>query len=201
LQHISSPFPKVFPHLQLLKQGIRILSFAIQNLYDQGRESGMPNLIDSLHSPAVSEEFSDTGTESIERLFDIRDYKSGAQITQSENRQFENMGILAEGNIKVKVRSGVGESTIQILKPGDLVDASTINNSTALQSPAKLYAFGETRILSMGRDKFESLIESQAEMMCQVILGTKRSGSEILQSINHQFTELRNYIYGVNGLY
>jgi len=161
----------------------------------------MPNLIDSLRSPAVSEEFSDTGTESIERLFDIRDYTSGAQITQSENRQFENMGILAEGNIKVKVRSGVGESTIQILKPGDLVDASTINNSTALQSPAKLYAFGETRILSMGRDKLESLIESRAEMMCQAILGTKRSGSEILQSIHHQFTELRNYIYGVNGLY
>ncbi|HSM98544.1 MAG TPA: cyclic nucleotide-binding domain-containing protein, partial [Gallionella sp.] len=139
--------------------------------------------------------------ESIEGLFDIRGYKSGAQIKQSENRQFENMGILAEGNIKVKVQSGVGESTIQILKPGDLVDASTMSNSTVSQSPAKLYAFGEAKVLSMDRNKFESLFECQGEMMRQVILGTKRGGREILQGIHYQFTELRNYIYGVNGLY
>jgi|SRR5665647_217914 len=161
----------------------------------------MSKLIGSLYSPAVSEEFSEAEVENIEGLFDIRGYKSGAQITQSENRQFENMGILAKGNIKVKVQSGVGESTIQILKPGDLVDASTINNSTVSQNPTKLYALGETKILSMGCDKFESLFEFQAEKMCQVILGTKRSGREILQSIHYQFTELRNYIYGVNGLY
>ncbi len=131
----------------------------------------------------------------------IRDYRSGARIDLPECRQTENMAMLAEGRIKVRVVRSAGESTIQILNPGDLVDISVINRSDVPQTRTRMYALGETTVLSMGREKIEYLIESQSEMMCHVIRGTVRGGREILHSMNHQFRELRNYLYGVNGLY
>lgn len=139
--------------------------------------------------------------EDLESSFDIQDYVSGAQISRADKKSVEKLGILAKGNIKVKVQSEAGESTIQILKPGDLVDIFNMSHAAASQVSAKLYAQGETRILAMGRGMLEGLVASQSELMRNVIQGSVHSGRAVLVSINGQFTQLRNYIYGANGLY
>lgn len=51
----------------------------------------------------------------------------GTAIAQPEDQQSENMGILAQGNIKVKAQSSVGESTINMLKPINLAGTSTFD--------------------------------------------------------------------------
>lgn len=167
----------------------------------------MSLVIDALNSSTVSEELSNTEVEIIDVFFDAQDYKSGTVIAQPEDKQSENMSILAHGNIKVKVQSSVGESTIHILKPGDILNPgdltgiSTFDNGAASQTHTTLYAVGDTKVVSLDRVKFESMVKFQPEIMYHVIQGMVRSGHDILQSMNFQYVELRNYIYGVNGRY
>ena len=75
----------------------------------------MTTVIGTLKPSAISEELNNTEVEVIDGIFDVKNYKSGTVIAQTEDRS-----ILALGSIKVKVKSSVGESTIQILKPGDI---------------------------------------------------------------------------------
>lgn len=167
----------------------------------------MSLMIDTLNSSTVPEELSNTEAEIINGLIDVQDYKSGTAIAQPEDKQSENMSILAHGNIKVKVQSSVGESTVQILKPGDILKSGdmagipTFDNGSASQTQTTLYAVGDTKVLSLDRVKFESMVKFQPEIMNHVIQGIVRSGHEILQSMNYEYVELRNYIYGVNGRY
>lgn len=167
----------------------------------------MSLVIDTLNSSTVSEELSNTEVEIIDGLFDVQDYKSGTAIAQPEDQQLENMSILAHGNIKVKVQSSVGESTIRmlkpgdILKPGDLAGISTLDNGAASQAHTILYAVGDTKVLSLDRVNFESMVNFQPEIIYLVIQGMVRSGHNILQSMNYEYIQLRNYFYGVNGRY
>jgi CRP/FNR family cyclic AMP-dependent transcriptional regulator len=191
-----------------LKKGITILLLVtMQNLFNKRKENEMSLVIDTLNSSTVSEKLSNTEVEVIDGLFDVQDYKSGTVIAQPEDQQSENMSFLAHGNIKVKVQSSVGESTIHILKPrdilnpGDLTGISTLDNGAASQTHTTLYAVGDTKVLSLDRVKFESMVNFQPEIMYHVIQGMVRSGHDILQSMNYQYEELRNYIYGVNGRY
>lgn len=172
----------------------------MQNLFNK-KENEISLVIDTLNSSTVSEKLSNTEGEVIDGLFDVQDYKSGTAIAQPEDQQLENMGIPAHGNIKVKVQSSVGESTIRILKPGDLAGISTLDNGAASQTHTILYAVGDTKVLSLDRVKFESMVKFQPEINYHVIQGMVRSGHDILQSMNYEYIQLRNYIYGVNGRY
>src|SRR5471030_362655 len=135
----------------------------------------MSILVDTLNSPKVSNQMSNTEVEIIEGLFNVQDYKSGTAIAQPEDRQLKEVSILAQGSIKVKVQSGVGESTIRILKPGDILEPgdlagiSTFGNEADSQTKTKLYAVGDTKILSLDRGTAESIFNFQPEMMSNVI--------------------------------
>ena len=167
----------------------------------------MSILVDTLNSPKVSNQMSNTEVEIIEGLFNVQDYKSGTAIAQPEDRQLKEVSILAQGSIKVKVQSSVGESTIRILKPGDILEPgdlagiSTFGNEADSQTKTKLYAVGDTKILSLDRGTAESIFNFQPEMMSNVIRDMVRSGHDILQNMNFEYLQLRNYIYGVNGRY
>lgn len=87
----------------------------------------MSLVTDTPNSSTLSETLSNTEVEVIDGLFDVRDYKSCTVIAQPEDQQSENMSILAQGNIKVKAKSSVGESTINMLKPINLAGVSTFD--------------------------------------------------------------------------
>lgn len=160
---------------------------------------------DSLAPSIASKALCNTDTEIVDGLFDVRHYESGTVIAKLENNQSENFSILAQGAIKVKIKNNVGESTIRIVKPGetlkleDMAGLPTIEKGEALQNHATLYAEGETKVLSLNRIKFESMVKFQPEIMYHVFQSMVRSVNEILQSMNSQNEELKNYIYGMNG--
>jgi len=167
----------------------------------------MSLVTNTLNSSTVSEEMLNTEVEIIDGLFEVQDYISGNVIAQPEDQQSQNMSFRAQGNIKVKVQSSVGESTIHILKPGDLLKPDelagifTLDNDATSHTHTTLYAVGDTKVLSLDRAKFESMVRFQPEIMYHVIQGVVRSGHDILQSMDFQYVELRNYFYGVNGRY
>ncbi len=159
----------------------------------------MSLIIDTLQTSTITEELSDAEVEILASLFEVRDYKSGTAIVKQGDEQPDNLYILAHGDIEVKFKSGPEESTIHILKPGDL--AGIINFVGGAQSSATLYAVGDTKVLSLERARFETLINSHPMIVYKVMRGVVRNVHGIVRRVNTQSAELTNYIYRTQGRY
>jgi CRP-like cAMP-binding protein len=161
----------------------------------------MTLVIDTLRTSTITEELSDAEVEIIEGLFEVQDYKSGEIIVQPGDKQADNLYILAHGDIEVRIESGSEESTIHVLKPGDLAGIITFVGGAATDISATLYAVGKTKVLSMARAEFEKLINSHPMIVYKVMRGVVRNVHGIVRRVNSQSAELSNYIYKTNGRY
>jgi CRP/FNR family cyclic AMP-dependent transcriptional regulator len=161
----------------------------------------MSLVMDTLRSSAVADELSDNEVKIIEPMFDVQEYESGEAIVHPGDAQPDNLYVLAHGDIEVKIRSEDGEATIHVLKPGDLAGMITFVGGTAAQISASLYAIGDTKVLSLEREKFESLINSHPMIVYRVMRGLARNIHSIARREHSQSAELRNYIYRANGRY
>jgi CRP-like cAMP-binding protein len=150
----------------------------------------MPDVIKTLQASPVTKNLSSTGLHKIAAVFQKRSYDSGATIHNSESGDANQFAILARGTISVKVPHGVGESTVCILKPGDLVDGAP------QPSQVKMYAEGDTQILSMSHEQFDGLVRTHPALMCHVIDGMVYNMRSILLRTNHMIADLKDYIYG-----
>ena len=161
----------------------------------------MSLVIDTLRTSTITEELSDAEVEIIKGLFEVQDYKSGEIIVQPGDKQPDNLYILAHGDIEVRIASGNEESTIHVLKPGDLAGIITFVGGAASDISATLYAVGKTKVLSMARVDFEKLINSHPMIVYKVMRGVARNMHSVVRRANSQSTELMNYIYHANGRY
>ena len=161
----------------------------------------MSLVIDTLRTSTVTEELSDAEVEILAGLFEVQDYKAGETIVQPGDDQPDNLYILAHGDIEVKIQSGGEESIIHVLKPGDLAGIITFAGGAASDVSATLYALGDTKVLSMPRAKFESLINSHPMIVYKVMRGVVRNVHGIVRRMNAQSTELSNYIFRTHGRY
>jgi CRP-like cAMP-binding protein len=165
----------------------------------------MSLVIDAPDATMISERICSSEVGNIDGLLGVQEYESGAVIDQAEDSRSENLSILAHGNIKMEVQRGAGESTIHILKPGDILKIDeqagicSSTNGSSPQTHATLYAVGDTKIINLDLARFEGLARFHPEIMHHVIQGLVRSVSDVLQSMSRQNEELRNYIYGAKG--
>ena len=161
----------------------------------------MSLVTDTLRTSAITEELSDAEVEILAGLFEVHDYKSGETIVQPGEPQPDNLYILAHGDIEVKIQSAEGKSTIHVLKPGDLAGMITFVGGAASQVSAMLYAVGDTKVLSLERSKFETLINSHPMIVYRVMRGLARNMHGIVRRMNTESVELSNYIYRTHGRY
>jgi CRP/FNR family transcriptional regulator, cyclic AMP receptor protein len=161
----------------------------------------MSLVIDTLRTSTITEELSDAEVEILSKLFEIRDYKSGDIIVQPGDKQPDNLYILAHGDIEVKIESGSQESTIHVLKPGDLAGIISFAGGAASDISATLYAVGKTKVLSMARAEFEKLVNTHPMIVYKVMRGVVRNVHGIVRRVNSQSKELSNYIYRTHGRY
>lgn len=162
----------------------------------------MSLVIDTLRTSPVTEELSDAEVEILAELFSIQEYKAGDVIVQPRDDQPDNLYILANGEIEVKIESGSGdETTVHVLKPGDLAGMITFAGGAATQISATLYAVGPTKVLSMPRSRFETLINSHPMIVYRVMRGVIRNMHGIVRRVNSESAELANYIYKSGGRY
>jgi CRP-like cAMP-binding protein len=165
------------------------------------RGNEMSLVIDTLRTSSVTDGLSDDEVQMIEGLFDVQEYKSGEVIVQPGDARPDNLYILAHGDIEVRIASGNEESTIHVLKPGDLAGIITFVGGAASDISATLYAVGKTKVLSMARVDFEKLINSHPMIVYKVMRGVARNMHSVVRRANSQSTELMNYIYHANGRY
>ena len=161
----------------------------------------MSLVIDTLRTSTITEELSDAEVEILAGLFEVKDYKSGEAITTPSDEKNDNLFILAHGDIEVKILSGSDEATIHILKPGDLAGIITFVGGAASHISATLYAVGDTKVLSLERAAFETLVNSHPMIVYKVMRGVVRNVHGIVRRMNAQSTELSNYIFSTHGRY
>ena len=161
----------------------------------------MSLVIDTLRTSTITEELNDAEVEIIAGLFEVQDYKAGQAIIRPGVDQPDNLYILAHGEIQVKIQSSEGEASIHVLKPGDLAGIITFAGGTSAHISATLTAVGDTKLLSMTRVKFETLINSHPMIMYKVMRGVVRDVHGIVRRMNAQSAELSNYIYRIHGRY
>ncbi|MDP1996293.1 MAG: cyclic nucleotide-binding domain-containing protein [Gallionella sp.] len=161
----------------------------------------MSLVIDTLRTSTITEELSDAEVEILAGLFEVKDYKSGEAITTPSDEKNDNLFILAHGDIEVKILSGNDEATIHILKPGDLAGIITFVGGAASHISATLYAVGATKVLSLERATFETLVNSHPMIVYKVMRGVVRNVHGIVRRMNVQSTELSNYIFRTHGRY
>ena len=156
---------------------------------------------DTLRTSIIAEELNDVELEVVAKLFKVRDYKTGDVIVQPGDKQPDNLLILAQGEIQVKIQSSEGEAAIYTLKPGDLAGIITFVGGAPSQHSATLYAKGDTRVLSLPRAKFETLLDTDPTVEYKVMRGIVRYVHGIVRSMNAKSSELSNYIYRTSGGY
>ncbi len=162
----------------------------------------MSLVIDTLRTSPVTEELSEAEVDILSELFEIQEYKAGEVIVQPGDTQYDNLYILASGDIEVRIAGGSGEeSTVHVLKPGDLAGMITFAGGAAAHISATLYAVGATKVLSMERVRFEALINSHPKLVYRVMRGIIRNMHGILRRVNSESAELSNYINKIGGRY
>lgn len=161
----------------------------------------MSLVIDTLKISTIAEELSEAEIEILAELFDVQEFKAGAPIVQPGSDQPDNLYMLAHGDISVKIQGDGEESTIHVLKPGDLAGIITFAGGAASDISATLHAMGDTKVLSLSRAKFEKLINSHPMIVYKVMRGVVRNVHGIVRRVNTQTAELSNYIYRTHGRY
>lgn len=161
----------------------------------------MSLIIDTLRTSTITEELSDAEVGILASLFEVKDYEAGEAIVQPGDHQPDNLYILAHGDIEVKIKSGAEETNVHVLKPGDLAGIITFAGGAASHISATLYAVGKTKVLSMPREKFETLINSHPMIVYRVMRGVVRNVHGIVRRVNSESAELSNYIYRMHGRY
>jgi len=161
----------------------------------------MSLVIDTLRTSTITEELNDAEVGIIAGLFEVLDFKAGKEIVHPGGEQPDNLYILAHGEIQVNIQSRDGEAAIHVLKPGDLAGIITFAGGTSAHISATLCAVGDTKVLSLPRAKFETLINSHPMIMYKVMRGVVRDVHGIVRRMNAQSAELSNYIYRIHGRY
>jgi CRP-like cAMP-binding protein len=158
-------------------------------------------VLEILRISTITEELTDAELEIFESFFDVQSYKSGDLIVQPGGKEPDNLYILAQGEIQVKIKSGDGDSIIHILKPGDVAGIITFVGGAPSQHSAALYSLGETKVLSMPSAKFEALVTSRPMTAHKIMRGIVRYMHGIVRNMNAKSSDLSSYIYRNGGGY
>jgi len=129
----------------------------------------------------------------------VHDLQDG-EVLIEEGKVDNSLHIVISGNLAVTRQTAGGEwLTLHILQQGEL--AGALGFIDGQEHSATLRAAGPTRVFSIERSKFESLLESQPSLVYRVMRAIIRGVHNTLRRMNMQQLELTNYITQQHGRY
>jgi len=161
----------------------------------------MSLVINTLRTSMITEELNDAELKILAELFEVKNRKAGEQVVMPRDKHPDNLYILAQGEVVVKIKSGDGESEIDKLKPGDLAGIITFVGGAPTQHSAMLYSVGDSKILRLERAKFMALVDTHPMIVYKVMCAIVRNVHGLVRSMNARASDLRNYIYRHSGGY
>ncbi|MBU0752213.1 MAG: cyclic nucleotide-binding domain-containing protein [Gammaproteobacteria bacterium] len=149
-------------------------------------------------SPLVAE-LNDEQKAILAELVTCRSLADG-EILIREGEVNKELHIIATGGLAVTRNTGSGDWVVlHVLRPRDM--AGELGFLDDQEHSASLRAVGPTQVFSLSRDKLESLLGSQPEIVYRVMRAIVREVHGILRRMNVQYVELTNYITKQHGRY
>jgi CRP-like cAMP-binding protein len=128
-----------------------------------------------------------------------RDLADG-QVLIEEGKTDNCLHIVIDGHLAVGRQSAGGEwINLHILQKGEL--AGEMGFIDGQGHSASLRAVGPTRVFSLERNTFESLLETNPHMVYRVMRAIVRGVHNTMRRMNMQQLELTNYITHQHGRY
>jgi hypothetical protein len=167
------------------------------------KESNMTLAIDRQHSATQLEDMRNRDPATGKRLppFDFEDYLSGTRVARPGDIQTGYLNVLVEGTIKVKVECSLGESTLHVFNPGDVLRLETIadipmSDMGSLSNIRTTFlAEGNIRIVRLKPGEIEGILRSESALTYRIIEDMLRKWHEAVANIHAQCDEIRRYIY------
>ncbi|MCP5420695.1 MAG: cyclic nucleotide-binding domain-containing protein [Gammaproteobacteria bacterium] len=132
-------------------------------------------------------------------LIQVRGLRSG-EFLLYEGQIDNALHVILKGKLEVVKQTGAGETvTLHVLREGEL--AGELGFIDGLEHSAGLRALNDCEVLSLEREKFESLIHRNPDLVYQVMCTIVRTVHGILRRMNVQYVEMTNYIFKQHGRY
>ena len=118
----------------------------------------------------------------------------------SEGAADDSLHVLLKGKLEVVKSAGAGTpATFAILREGELAgELSFIDGEI---HTVGLRALCDSRVLTLKREDFESIIDDSPQLVYKVMRAVARSAHRIVHRMNFEFVELSNYIFKQHGRY
>jgi CRP-like cAMP-binding protein len=153
----------------------------------------------ALRASRLAAELDDAQCRTLAALMEMQDLKDG-DILVREGSSDDHLFVVISGALGV-IRHPQGEPpvTLHTLVSGDLAGELSFIDGT--ERYASLQAEGPTRVLSLRRPAFESLLKSEPEIVYRTLRAIVRTAHAIQRRLSSQSIELANYIYKQHGRY
>ena len=148
---------------------------------------------------SLGQELSDTEVEVLAELMRVRTLADGEFLFE-DGMSDDSLHVILSGKVEDVKRSGCDKFGSKAgLREGELSGELSFFDGAALT--VGLRALCETRVLSLAREAFEGIIDSNPRLVYKVMRAVARSAHRIVHRMNTEFVELSNYIFKQHGRY
>ena len=125
---------------------------------------------------------------------------SGGDYLIKEGTVDDSLHVMVKGNLEVVKRTAAdGTASIAIVREGHL--AGELSFIDGKVHTVGLRALCRSKVMSLPRKKFESIVDNNPQLVYKVMRAVARSAHRIMHQMNDEFIELSNYIFKQHGRY
>jgi CRP-like cAMP-binding protein len=155
--------------------------------------------LEALRSTKLAAELSDEQCRLLADLVTLRDLKQD-EVLAREGTVDNHLYVILRGTLGMVKNAGTDQAvTLNTLSAGDF--AGELGFMDGMELYTSKIAFGDTRVLSLEREKLESLLHVHPEVVYRVMRAIIRVVHQIQRRLAMQQAELANYIYKQHGRY
>ena len=155
--------------------------------------------LDIVRSSPLAVDLTDEQCRILAGVIETRHLVDG-EILLEEGGFDHSLYVIMRGNVAVTKAVGGGDAEVlHILKAGEL--AGALGFVDGQEHTATLRSLGSSEVFILERNNFESLVQSQPQMVYQVMRAIIRTVHAIVRRMNTQYVELTNYVSKQHGRY
>jgi len=158
-----------------------------------------PPDFEALRKSALAKELSDADCRVLATLMEGRKLKDG-EIVCEEGKADSRLHLVLAGALGVARRDPDGSwRNLHVKTAGELV--GELSFLDGVPHFAALRALGDTEILSLGRERFEGILQEHPWIVYRVMRAILRDTHALQRTMSMQAIELTNYIFKQHGRY
>ena len=148
-----------------------------------------------INHTSLGAELNDEETRVLSDLMTERELADGDFLIE-DGASDDALHVILRGKVEVVKRTGADEfANLAVLREGELSFVDGTPHTVGLR------ALCDTHVLTLSREDFEGIIESQPQLVYKVMRAVVRSAHRIVHRMNTEFVELSNYIFKQHGRY